>query len=71
MKSDDDVPMLKDDFSFQCPHCGEAIFIRLHPEDGKKQALTYDCEVCCHPISIQVEFDVQGIISNFSAEAES
>ena len=62
--------MLEEDYGFQCPHCGAEISIRLDSTAGKRQAFSYDCEVCCRPIQIVAEFDGDEV-TGFSAEAES
>lgn len=41
----------------QCPYCFEKFKIEIHPEDGRQQDLIYDCEICCHPLEIQVFWD--------------
>ena len=62
--------MLEEDYSFECPHCGAEISIRLDCTAGRRQAFSYDCEVCCRPISIQIVFDAEGV-AEFSAAVES
>ena len=61
--------MLEDDYSFNCPHCFETISIRIDITGGKRQRFTYDCEVCCRPIVIELEIE-DGEVSSFSAEGE-
>lgn len=41
---------------FQCPYCWESISMLL---DTSVDAQTYveDCEICCNPIEIHVEFE--------------
>ena len=58
--------MLEQDYSFPCPYCGVTLSVRLDVTGGRKQALVYDCEICCRPIQIQVEFEGENIAS-FSA----
>lgn len=41
----------------QCPYCFEKFSIEIYLEDGEKQELIYDCEVCCHPLEIHVSKD--------------
>ncbi len=36
----------------RCPFCLEKFSLEIYPEDGDNQDLTYDCEICCHPIDI-------------------
>jgi len=51
---------------FQCPYCWETISMLL---DMSLQDTGYveDCEVCCRPIQVKVQFDGQELI-NFSGE---
>lgn len=63
--------MIEEDYSFQCPYCWAEIFIRLDPTAGKRQNFTYDCELCCNPIQVRVQFDEEGDVSDFSADRES
>ena len=50
---------------FQCPYCWEDISMLL---DGsvRQQKYIEDCEVCCNPIELRVEFE-EGELVNFSA----
>ena len=48
--------MSREDFEFQCPYCGETIWMEFYPEDGASQDTIVDCEVCCQPIHYQVQF---------------
>ena len=48
----------------------ESISIRIDLTGGQKQFLIYDCEICCQPISIQIEIDVNGI-AKLTTEKES
>lgn len=51
---------------FQCPHCWEEISM-LVDSSIANQAYVEDCEVCCNPIEIQVQFvnnELQGFIAN-------
>lgn len=43
----------------QCPYCFEKFFLSIYPEDGEEQSFTYDCEVCCHPIELDVAWDAE------------
>ncbi|MCB9091464.1 MAG: CPXCG motif-containing cysteine-rich protein [Halobacteriovoraceae bacterium] len=47
---------METDFQIQCPYCGEFIWMEFYPEDGLKQDTIIDCEVCCRPISLTVQF---------------
>lgn len=41
----------------KCPFCFEKFSLEIYPEDGNHQEIIYDCEVCCHPIEINVLWD--------------
>ena len=62
--------MLENDVEFSCPYCGETLSLAMDSTGGRKQQFVTDCEVCCKPIVIRVEFE-DGEVINFSAEAES
>ena len=47
---------------FQCPYCWEEISMLLDP--SVSQTYVEDCEVCCNPIELTVEFEA-GNLSNF------
>lgn len=40
---------------FQCPYCWEEISVLLDPS-VRSQTYIEDCENCCNPIEIKVEF---------------
>ena len=61
---------LEEDCFINCPYCLESIGIKIDLTGGQNQLLTYDCEVCCRPITLQIEIDSEGII-NVTAEKES
>ena len=42
---------------FNCPYCGEEISVLLDPSQ-QEQNYVEDCEVCCNPMEISVEFEV-------------
>ncbi len=41
---------------FNCPHCLENNIFEFYPEDGLHQDTILDCEVCCRPIELKVDF---------------
>ncbi len=47
---------------FQCPYCWENVSFLL---DSSVNELNYieDCEVCCNPIEINVQFEVGKLIA--------
>lgn len=47
---------------FQCPYCWETISILLDPSVNK-QTYVEDCEVCCNPIEVKLEFDNSELVS--------
>ncbi len=61
--------MIETDFEFSCPYCAALQTIRLDASGGAKQQFVSDCEVCCQPISISVEFDGDSL-SEYSVERE-
>ncbi len=50
---------------FQCPYCWEEISMLLDP--SQNQTYIEDCEVCCNPIKVSVEFE-NGELISFQAE---
>ena len=43
-----------------CPYCGEAVEIALDPGSGATQEYIEDCEVCCQPWRVTVDYDESG-----------
>ncbi len=64
------MPNVEEDCFINCPYCLESIEIRIDLTGGQSQLLTYDCEVCCRPITLQCEIHSDGII-NIVTERES
>ena len=50
----------------QCPHCWEEISMLLDPSISSRYV--EDCEVCCNPIQITVQFENM-ILIYFRAES--
>ena len=44
----------------QCPYCGEIVIIALDPDGGPVSDYVEDCEVCCRPWHVRVEYDEEG-----------
>ena len=44
----------------QCPYCGEIVIIALDPDGGRVSEYIEDCEVCCRPWQVRVEYDDDG-----------
>ena len=60
--------MIEQDYSFECPYCGEELSVRLDRSAGKRQEFVQDCEVCCKPVQIKVQFAGEEV-AEFSAES--
>jgi hypothetical protein len=43
-----------------CPYCGQAVDIALDPAGGAEQEYVEDCQVCCQPWRVQVQYDGEG-----------
>lgn len=46
---------------FMCPHCWQEISMLLDP--AYSQTYVEDCEVCCNPIELHVDFEEGTLIS--------
>ena len=44
----------------ECPYCGESIEITLDPGSGGQQEYVEDCQVCCQPWQVSVQYDDEG-----------
>lgn len=55
------------EYFFQCPYCWEEISMLLDPSAGR-QSYVEDCEICCNPIQVKVDFQGNEI-SSFAAES--
>lgn len=40
----------------QCPYCGELVIMALDPAGGRVSEYVEDCEVCCRPWQVRVEY---------------
>lgn len=47
---------------FQCPYCWEEISM-LIDSSIKEETYIEDCEVCCNPIELKIQFDNFELIS--------
>lgn len=45
-----------------CPYCSETVEISVDPGGGSVQRYVEDCEVCCNPWQVTVQF-INGIAS--------
>lgn len=46
---------LETNFSVSCPYCGETVEIYIEPD--VLGTLVQDCEVCCQPWRVHVDYD--------------
>jgi hypothetical protein len=42
---------------FQCAGCGEWNAIHVDPSAGRRQSYVEDCQVCCKPNALRVDYD--------------
>jgi hypothetical protein len=45
---------------YSCPYCGEINCAEVFISEGRNQNFVNDCEVCCRPIELKVNFDREG-----------
>ena len=61
---DDDFPLGEGaadlDATVTCPYCGQAVEITLDPGSGRSQEYVEDCQVCCRPWTVRVEYGDDG-----------
>lgn len=61
---DDDFPLgdgVADMEAFVvCPYCGESVLIGLDPGGGAIAEYVEDCEVCCRPWQVRVQYHDDG-----------
>jgi hypothetical protein len=43
-----------------CPYCNETVEIAIDPGGGSAQEYVEDCEVCCQPWSVSVQYREDG-----------
>lgn len=43
----------------ECPYCGESFDSSIEPADGNQDYIE-DCQVCCRPIEVHIEADMDG-----------
>jgi hypothetical protein len=43
-----------------CPYCAEEVEIAIDPGGGEAQQYVQDCEVCCQPWRVTVNYDMEG-----------
>jgi len=61
---DDDFPLgdgtADTDAAVTCPYCGETMTITLDPGSGAHQEYEEDCQVCCRPWVVLVDYSADG-----------
>jgi hypothetical protein len=61
---DEDFPLgaghLETEATVYCPYCAQRVEIALDPGSGMTQEYIEDCEVCCRPWKVSVQFDEEG-----------
>jgi hypothetical protein len=53
-----------------CPYCGEENEIALDPGSGERQEYVEDCQVCCQPWRVVVEYDERGGANVYATPAD-
>lgn len=43
-----------------CPYCGEENLVVLDPGSGSRQEYVEDCQVCCQPWLVRVQYGQDG-----------
>ena len=43
-----------------CPYCNETVEISIDPGGGDSQQYVEDCEICCQPWSVNVQYSRDG-----------
>jgi uncharacterized Zn finger protein len=52
--------VLDETIDAECPYCGETVELILDAGGGRSQDYVEDCEVCCRPWRVRLEFDDDG-----------
>jgi hypothetical protein len=67
---DYDDELAETEATVTCPYCGEVNEIGLDPGGGAHQEYVEDCQVCCRPWRVLVEYRPDGS-ATVQLEAES
>jgi Cysteine-rich CPXCG len=62
--------LLEVEAGFQCAGCGEWNTTAVDSSAGRRQSYVEDCQVCCKPNILQVEYDVSSQKFFIRAELE-
>lgn len=57
----DDGASMESEAEVTCPYCGEVVLIGLDVGGGADQQYVQDCEVCCRPWQVQVNYGRGGV----------
>jgi len=52
-----------------CPYCGERFSTTADPSAGAQEYIE-DCQVCCRPITLSLETDIDGNLAGIRARRE-
>jgi hypothetical protein len=68
---DDEPPedLAEDTSEVACPYCGEIVEIALDAGGGTHQEYVEDCQVCCRPWKVKVNYGRDGV-ANVTIEAD-
>ncbi len=62
--SDEDFPLgdgtADTEATVHCPYCGEEVEIAIDPGGGEAQQYVQDCEICCQPWKVSLNYDMDG-----------
>ncbi len=58
-----EVEIMDETSTFQCPHCGAPVVVMVDISGGRHQEYVEDCQVCCQPCLLNVEFDDEGAVT--------
>ncbi len=54
--------------TFLCPYCLQINTVLVDISAGRHQELIEDCEICCRPVRLNIDVDVDVQEANVSAE---
>ncbi|MDA1038856.1 MAG: CPXCG motif-containing cysteine-rich protein [Planctomycetota bacterium] len=54
------TPVADPEATYICDSCGEEIVVPVDISAGSHQDYVEDCPVCCHPMTLHVEINIDG-----------
>jgi hypothetical protein len=57
---DDEIGRAEEGATIACPYCGAPNEIVLDPSGGRRQEYVEDCQVCCQPWNVLVQYRRDG-----------